>query len=269
MGRNDCGIVNNLFFPHPPGVRLLHQQIDRIARGVRVKRKFDGFIVLDELPKTVSCHNDKFVSFGVKFALGELGVGGDASSMRDGISERSRHGETGNIHVPEPNTGRSVNSIIVLDGKYAAAGGNNPLLLPGRVGFVVVSELLGHHLAVFFPANNDTRVANVDASDGVAADDGHGEGGAAELRIDSEIADDLMLNLGNGISRCLLDISGPVGMRDHLGGKLVAEVLRHTVTMLSVSIEHAQDESISGRVVGHDEGILVLLPRIVWSVSLL
>mmetsp|Transcript_17064 Transcript_17064/g.48998 ORF Transcript_17064/g.48998 Transcript_17064/m.48998 type:complete len:294 (-) Transcript_17064:268-1149(-) len=269
MGRNDSGIVNNLLFPHPPGVRLLHKQIDRIARGVRVKSKFDGFIVLDELPKTVSCHNDKFVRFGVKFALGELGVGDNASSMCNGISERSRHGKAGNIHVPEPNTGRSVNSIIVLDGKHAAAGGNNPFLLPRRIGLMVVSELLGHHLPVLLPANNDTRVANVDTGDSVATDDGHGEGGAAELRIDSEIADDLMLNLGNGIGRRLLDIGGPVGMRDHLGGELVTEVLRHSVTVLSVSIEDAQDESISSRVVGHDEGILVLLPRIVWGVSLL
>ena len=179
------------------------------------------------------------------------------------------HGKTGNIHVTEPDTGGSINTIVVLDSKHTAAGGNNPLLLRGRVGLVVVGELLGHHLAILFPADDDTRVANVDTGDGVATDDGHGEGGATELRIDSEITDDLVLHLGNGIGRRLLDIGRPVRMRNHLSGELVAEVLRHTVAVLSVSIEDAQAKRIGGRVVGHDEGILVLLPRIVRGISLL
>lgn len=190
-------------------------------------------------------------------------------SFIESLHDVPRHGKTGNIHMAKPDTGRSINTIVILDGKYAPATGNNPLLLRRRVGLVVVRELLGNYLAVLFPTDDDTRVANVDTGDGVATDDGHGESGATELRIDSEVTDDLVLHLGNGIGRRLLDIGRPVRMRNHLSSELIAEVLRHTVAVLSVSIEDAQDKRIGGRVVGHDEGILVLLPRIVWGISLL
>lgn len=88
MGRNDSRVVNDLLFPHPPGVRLLHKQIDRITRRICLQSKFDGLIIFDELPQTVSRHNDKFVRFGVEFALGELRVGDDAGCVCYGVSER-------------------------------------------------------------------------------------------------------------------------------------------------------------------------------------
>ena len=88
MGRNDSCVVNDLLFPHPPGVRLLHKQIDRITRGICLQSKFDGLVVFDELPQAVRRYNDKFVRFGIEFALGELRVGDDAGCVCYGVSER-------------------------------------------------------------------------------------------------------------------------------------------------------------------------------------
>jgi hypothetical protein len=56
-------------------------------------------------------------------------------------------------------------------------------------------------------------------------------------------------------------------MGHHLHSKLITELGRDSVAVFPVSIEDAEDECVSGGIVGHDQSILILFAGIVGGVA--
>mmetsp|Transcript_3816 Transcript_3816/g.7228 ORF Transcript_3816/g.7228 Transcript_3816/m.7228 type:complete len:311 (-) Transcript_3816:343-1275(-) len=269
MGNDDSCVVNYLLFLHPPGIGLLHKAIHCFRRSRSGEKKIDGLIVINKFPKPIRCDNDDSVRRGVQLFLSEFWIRNDTSGMGDRIPKRSRHGQSRHIHVTKPNARRAINSVIVLHGKHPPPRGNNSLLLPRGIGLVIVSEFLRRQLPTLLKTQNDAGIPNVNPNQLIPPDDCHRQRRATELSINSEIADNLMFHLSYCVGGGLFDVGCPAGVGHHFHGELVTELSRDTVTVFPVSVEDAEDESVCGGIVGHDEGILVLFAGIVRGVTLL
>mmetsp|Transcript_5101 Transcript_5101/g.13664 ORF Transcript_5101/g.13664 Transcript_5101/m.13664 type:complete len:255 (-) Transcript_5101:18-782(-) len=189
--------------------------------------------------------------------------------MGDDVSQGSCHGQSWDIHVSEPHTRWTINSVIVLNCKDTASTGDDAFLLFWRVWLVIERDLHRDQVAVLFFPQHDTRVANVHASESVAPNDGHRQCSSAEFCVDSEIAKQVSLHLGDCISDGRLQIRGPGLVVEHLGDELITEPRRDVVTVLSVTIQNAQDQTVGVWVVCHDQCVLILFPWVVRCVPLL
>jgi len=89
MCDDDCCVIDDLLFPHPPHTGLLYEHIDRLAWSHCCFGDFNRLLVVNKLPKTVRGHNDELVRVGIKNALREFGVRDDTGGMRDSIPKRS------------------------------------------------------------------------------------------------------------------------------------------------------------------------------------
>mmetsp|Transcript_35989 Transcript_35989/g.74817 ORF Transcript_35989/g.74817 Transcript_35989/m.74817 type:complete len:203 (-) Transcript_35989:186-794(-) len=188
--------------------------------------------------------------------------------MSHHVSQRTAHGQSRNIHVAQPNTRRSINTIIIFDRKDTASTTKNSFLFLWGIRLVVQGDILECQATVFFPAHNDARIPNVHSGQCISTDNGHGEGGSAEFGINAVVSEHITLYLGNRVGRCLLQVGGPGRVVEHLRDELIPEGLGNTIPMLSVSIQNTQYQSVGGGIVSHNERVLVLFAGIVGSVSL-
>ena len=84
-----------------------------------------GWTRLSLLP-TVSSNDQKVLLLHVQHVLKDLRLARNTHRMRYGVTQRTTHRETRDVHMPKPHTRWSVHPIVVLHSKHAAA------LLMGR-----------------------------------------------------------------------------------------------------------------------------------------
>mmetsp|Transcript_5144 Transcript_5144/g.10154 ORF Transcript_5144/g.10154 Transcript_5144/m.10154 type:complete len:235 (+) Transcript_5144:450-1154(+) len=188
--------------------------------------------------------------------------------MRHNVSKRTTHGQSRDIHVPQPDTGRSVDAIIVFDGKDTTTAGQDTFLFLRRVGLVVKGDILEGQTAVLFLTQDDARISHVDTIDSVTTHNGHRQRGSTKLGVNAVVAQQITFALSNGIGTSFLQVGRPGGVVEEFRDQLITEGLRNTVSVFTVSIQHAQDDGVGVGIVGHNQSILILLPRIVGSMSL-
>lgn len=148
--------------------------------------EFHDLFAGDELPDAVGADDDHAV-LGRERAVVDLRGRDDADRVRDGVPERARHGESGDVLVGEPDTRRAVDAVFVLHGEDAASGGEDALLLGGERGLVVAGELLDDAAVALLLREDGARVADVQHVELAAADEHDHGRGAAELRLDEAV----------------------------------------------------------------------------------
>mmetsp|Transcript_17766 Transcript_17766/g.46492 ORF Transcript_17766/g.46492 Transcript_17766/m.46492 type:complete len:204 (-) Transcript_17766:739-1350(-) len=115
-----CCVVDHLLLPHPAVVRLLDQLVHHRGAIIVPVCHIDHLLVRHEFPEAVRSQ-DKALVILSDIELRELELGADTSVVCDLVTERTRHGETGDIHVAEPNAWRSVDTVIIPHSEHAAA----------------------------------------------------------------------------------------------------------------------------------------------------
>mmetsp|Transcript_13873 Transcript_13873/g.40578 ORF Transcript_13873/g.40578 Transcript_13873/m.40578 type:complete len:344 (+) Transcript_13873:261-1292(+) len=266
MSADDSCIINHLFLPHPPCIRLLNEDINSFTGTLSLQCHLNRLRIGDKLPQPISCYNHKLIFTGIEITLSEFRIRNHTCCVCYCVSEGSRHGKPGNVHVAKPHARWAINTIVIFNGKNSTSCSEDTLLFFWGIRLVVVSELISNNFTMVLSGDNDTGVANVHPCNSVSPNNGHRECCATEFSINAKVSDNLVLHLGNCISRGLLHIRGPTRVRNHLGCELVAEVRGNTVTMLTMSIEATEDQCIRSRIVSHNERVLVLLPWVVGGV---
>mmetsp|Transcript_2099 Transcript_2099/g.2675 ORF Transcript_2099/g.2675 Transcript_2099/m.2675 type:complete len:270 (-) Transcript_2099:525-1334(-) len=269
MSYNHSCIVNDLLFTHPPCVCLSYKSVHCFTWTLRTNGHVNRFLIRHEFPKTISGDNEEFVILWVQFAFCELRLGNYTSSMSNCISKRSRHSKSWNVHVAQPNTRRPINSIIILDSKNSSSSGENSFFFGRSIRLMIMRKFLSNNFTTFSPPNYNTRITYINTRHEVAPNNGHGESCSAKFGINSKIANDLVLHFEHGFTYCFFHICLPRRMPENFARELIAKMTRYSISVFTVAIKYAQNQSAGQRVIGHNKRILILFTRIVRCVTFL